>query len=387
MKILRLGLVSAVAASLGGCNMIVLNPFGDVALRQRDLLVQSTVLMLLIIVPVIVLTLVIAWRYRAANREARYEPDWDHSAQLELLIWGGPLLIIICLGAITWMGTHLLDPYRPTDRIDAARPGTGGVKPLEIQVVALDWKWLFIYPEQNVAAVNELALPVDRPVRFTLTSSTVMNAFYVPALAGMIYTMPSMQTQLHAVLNTPGDFAGLSSNYSGAGFSKMRFAVRGVDEAGFAGWIAKAKAGTGGDLTRAAYTTLEAPSEGDAVRYYSSVDDTLFHAIVNLCVRPGKMCLDEMMMTDARGGLGREGIGLTLPPDRDNRLSSRPTLFGSMPTDVASICSLDEVRRRGVPLALPINLSPITGYGLPVPGSSAKRSREATNDIPPQNRF
>jgi cytochrome o ubiquinol oxidase subunit 2 len=155
-------------ASLAGCDMVLLHPSGYVAAQQGQLIVISTLLMLLIIVPVIVLTLVFAWRYRARNTAAPYTPEWDHSIQLELLIWSAPLLIIIALGALTWIGTHTLDPYRPLTRIDATRPVPDKTKPLNIEVVALDWKWLFIYPDLDIAVVNELAAPV--PIRFKITS-------------------------------------------------------------------------------------------------------------------------------------------------------------------------------------------------------------------------
>jgi cytochrome o ubiquinol oxidase subunit II len=246
---------------LAGCNWEVLAPAGDIAAQQRNLLVIATLLMLVIIVPVIVATLVFAWRYRAANRKAQYEPDWDHSTQLELLIWAAPLLIIICLGAITWSGTHLLDPYRPLGRITRGEPVPAHAQPLRVEVVAMDWKWLFIYPGQGVAAVNELVLPVNRPVELHITASSVMNAFYAPSLAGMIYAMPAMETRLHAVLNFPGEYDGFSANYSGAGFSGMRFKMRGVSEAEFATYIESVKA-AGGNLDRAAYLALGLPGAG-----------------------------------------------------------------------------------------------------------------------------
>ncbi len=203
MSPLRVLALLPVLAALGGCNLVVMAPSGDIAAQQRDLIVISTVLMLLIIVPVMALTVFFAWRYRASNKEATYKPDWNHSTGLELVIWAAPLLIIIALGALTWMGTHLLDPYRKLDRIAAGQPVPATTKPLEVEVVALDWKWLFIYPEQGIATVNELAAPVDRPIHFKLTSSSVMNSFYIPALAGQIYAMPAMQTRLHAVINRP----------------------------------------------------------------------------------------------------------------------------------------------------------------------------------------
>ena len=222
-RLLRFSMLLPLAAMLSGCDWVVLNPAGDVARQQADLVVISTVLMLLIIVPVMALTVWFAWHYRASNKAARYEPEWNHSTQLELVIWSAPLLIIIALGALTWVGTHLLDPYRSLARIDKERPLHPEAEPMEVNVVALDWKWLFIYPEQGIATVNELVLPVDRPVRFRITASSVMNSFYAPALAGQIYAMPGMETKLHAVLNKPGNFTGFSANYSGAGFSGMRW--------------------------------------------------------------------------------------------------------------------------------------------------------------------
>ena len=175
----------ALSELLAGCKMIVMNPAGDVAVQQRNLIVASTVLMLLVVVPVIALTFLFAWRYRASNTEATYDPDFHHSTQLEVVIWTVPLLIIIALGAMTWISTHTLDPFRPLSRLGPNRPVPAGVKPLEVQAVALDWKWLFIYPEQGIATVNEMAAPVDRPISFRITSSSVWNTFYVPALAGM----------------------------------------------------------------------------------------------------------------------------------------------------------------------------------------------------------
>ncbi len=293
------------AGLLAGCNLVVMQPSGDVALQQRNLVLASTGLMLLIIVPVIALTLFFAWRYRASNEAATYDADWHHSTQLELLIWTAPLLIIIALGALTWISTHTLDPFRPLSRIEAGRPVQPNTKPLEVQVVALDWKWLFFYPEYGIATVNELAAPVDRPIAFSITASTVMNAFYVPALAGMIYAMPGMETKLHGVINKAGVYDGLSSHYSGAGFSYMTFKFHGLSRSDFDQWVAKAK-GTGTDLSREAYLDLEKPSERVAVRYYKSVADGLFGSILNMCAVPGKMCMSEMMHIDASGGAGKD---------------------------------------------------------------------------------
>ncbi|MCR6686781.1 ubiquinol oxidase subunit II [Pseudoxanthomonas sp.] len=300
----RLSAAAGLALSLAGCNTILLNAPGDIARQQGNLIVVATVLMLLIIVPVIALTLFFAWRYRASNKEATYKPDWDHSVQLELVIWAAPLLIIIALGAVTWISTHTLDPYRPLDRIAEGRPVPEGVEPLVVEVVALDWKWLFFYPEQGIATVNELAAPVDRPIHFKLTSSTVMNAFYVPALAGMIYTMPGMQTELHAVIGTEGEYEGFSSNYSGAGFSGMRFRFHALDQAGFDTWVNRVR-NSGQSLGRDGYLALEKPSEREPVRHYGNVDSSLYEAVLNRCVDPRRMCMHEMMAIDAGQGAGR----------------------------------------------------------------------------------
>lgn len=329
--------------ALAGCNAVVMNPSGDIARQQADLIVQSTLLMLLIIVPVIVLTLLFAWRYRAANREAVYQPDWDHSTKLELVIWGAPLLIIIALGAITWLSTHQLDPYRPLSRLSENRPVLSSDKTLEVQVVALDWKWLFIYPEQGIATVNELAAPVNRPIRFRMTSSTVMNSLFIPALAGQIYAMPGMQTQLHAVINEPGVYEGFSANYSGGGFSQMRFKFHGVSEADFEAWVSQAKQ-SGAVLDRAAYLQLERPSIADPVKRFGGVERELFTAAVNRCVDAGRMCMGEMMAIDAAGGGGKVGLA---------NLARQPWREGEALV-VAGQCTPTDIEGRGASVLRPV---------------------------------
>lgn len=319
-RLLQVTALLVVAGLLSGCDLLLLDPAGDIAARQGDLIVVATLLMLIVIVPVIALTFWFAWRYRASNRSATYMPDWDHSTQLELVIWGVPLLIIIALGAVTWISTHLLDPYRPLDRIAAGRPVPADVKPLEIQVVALDWKWLFVYPEQGIASVNEVAVPVDRPVRFRITASSVMNTFYVPALAGMIYGMPGMESNLNAVINAPGEYEGFSANYSGAGFSHMRFRFHGLADADFERWVERVR-GSDGALTRAAYLDLEKPSKRDPVRHFARVDAGLYEAILNRCVDTERLCMNQMMAIDAEGGLGLDGLNaLAMPRRGDPRL-------------------------------------------------------------------
>ncbi|MBZ9799017.1 ubiquinol oxidase subunit II [Mesorhizobium sp. ES1-4] len=372
-------LLLPLAGLLTGCDMVVLAPAGDVAAQQRDLLVVSTVLMLIIIVPVMALTVFFAWRYRQSNASATYAPDWDHSTKLELVIWAAPLLIIICLGALTWLGTHLLDPYRRIGRIEPGQPVTQLHKPLRVEVVALDWKWLFIYPDYGIASVNELAAPVNQPIDFRITSSAVMNSFYIPALAGQIYAMPAMETKLHAVINRPGTYSGFSANYSGAGFSGMRFAFHGLSDQAFDQWVAQARTASAA-LSRDSYLELEKPSENEPVRHYASVDPDLYGAILNLCVERGKMCMNEMMSIDAKGGLGLAGIRNTLPLQYD-KLARRGAVFGNDPSYVASICTAEEAAAAAraasdaTPADWPMkNLSPLRGAGLLRPGAESRRA-------------
>lgn len=376
----------SLTGALSACNTIVLDPAGDVAKQQGDLIVISTVLMLIIIVPVMALTVFFAWRYRASNKEAPYEPDWDHSTKLELVIWTAPLLIIICLGALTWVATHLLDPYRAIGRIDNATPVAREAKPLEIEVVALDWKWLFIYPEQGIATVNELVLPTGRPLQFKITASSVMNSFYVPAMAGQIYAMPGMETRLHAVMNRPGEFVGFSANYSGAGFSDMRFAAHSVSPSRFAEWAGEVKAASKGSaqtLDRAAYLELEKPSERVPVIRYASVEHDLYSAILDMCVEPGKMCMSEMMAIDARGGLGKAGIQNVqmLAYDKYGRQAS---LEANLNPDIAAqrelawvraLCRQDPGSAPDNTVDAPADQRSLTGAGLSAPRSVALEGR------------
>ncbi|HUX26298.1 MAG TPA: ubiquinol oxidase subunit II [Burkholderiales bacterium] len=289
------------ALMLGGCNMVLLHPAGAVAMRQSNMMIASVVLMLLIIVPVLIAIAVVAWRYRAAAKSAAYDPEWEHSTKLELVVWAAPLLIVIALGAMTWIGTHQLDPYRPVSSADYRNAVSENAKPLRVDVVSLDWKWLFFYPDYGIATVNQMAAPVNVPIEFRLTSTTMMNSFFVPALVGQIYTMPGMQTQLHAVINKPGDYKGFSANYSGSGFTDMRFRFLGMSDADFKQWVAQIKAG-GGDLDRAAYEELAQPSRAEPVHRYASYEHDLYTRILNRCVDPKQMCMGRMMAIDAAGG-------------------------------------------------------------------------------------
>ena len=220
-------------AALSGCGG-VLSPAGPVAADDRTILVTSLVIMLGIVVPTALATIAFAWWFRAGNARARRLPDWAYSGKIELVVWSVPLLVIMFLGGITYVGSHRLDPYRPL---------ASDARPLEIEVVALDWKWLFIYPDRKVAALNELVVPAGVPLSFHITSATVMTAFFVPQLGSMIYAMNGMETRLHLQADAPGTFRGMASHYSGAGFADMDFAVKAVPQADFDAWVAQAAAG------------------------------------------------------------------------------------------------------------------------------------------------
>jgi len=310
---------------LSACERAVLNPAGDVARQQRDIIYISTALMLLIIVPVMILIVVFAWRYRK-GKGATYDPNFDHSTALELVIWSAPLLIIITLGALTWSSTHLLDPFRPLNRVATDQEATAPVEqPLRVQVVSMDWKWLFIYPEQGIATVNELVLPVGRQVRFDMTSTNMMSTFYAPTMAGMVYVMPGMQSTLHAVLDRPVVGEGLSGNYTGAGFADMRFRLRGVPAGQFSQWVARAK-GSARTLDDSTYLQLAKPSEKVPVAYFASVGGDLYRRILERCVEPGKPCMSDVMRHDMSQGGGnphdvRPGAGM--PPGRQSAPQGR----------------------------------------------------------------
>jgi cytochrome o ubiquinol oxidase subunit 2 len=256
---------------LSGCsNLDILNPKGSVGLAERDLIATSTWAMLIVVVPVIVLTLYFAWRYRASNRNADYRPGWTHSTAIEVAVWTIPTLIILFLAVLTWKSTHELDPYRPLE---------SQVKPINVEVVALDWKWLFIYPDLGIASVNQLAIPVGTPVNFRITSDTVMNSFFIPQLGGQIYAMAGMQTRLHLIADHTGDYAGLAANFSGRGFSDMKFRTLATSPEDFNAWVAKVRASSDRlDMDR--YHAVSEPSEKDPVRYFSTVDPKLFNNII-----------------------------------------------------------------------------------------------------------
>lgn len=264
-------LAPAFALALSGCSGGVLDPQGPVGAGNAKILLNTLGAMLLIVVPTIIAALAFAWWFRAANGRARYRPDFVYSGRIELVVWAIPILIVNFLGGVIWMGAHDLDPYKPL----AAQND-----PLELQVVALDWKWLFIYPDQGIASINELTVPAGVPVHFSLTSASVMNAFFVPQLGSMIAAMPGMVTQLNLKADNAGDFYGLSTQFSGDGFSDMHFTLHAVPAHAFARWIAAAEE-TGPFLDRASYLELLHERQNVQPFTYQSVEPGLFGDIVS----------------------------------------------------------------------------------------------------------
>ena len=256
---------------LGGCNMTLLNPTGQVGLEQRNLIITATLLMLLVVIPVIVMTFLFAWKYRASNTNATYTPKWNHSTKIEIAVWTVPILIIIALGYVTYKSTHALDPYKPLE---------SDVKPITIEVVALDWKWMFIYPEQGIATVNKIVFPAHTPINFKVTSDSVMNSFFIPALGGQIYAMAGMQTKLHLIANQNAEMDGISANYSGAGFTGMKFKAIATSQEDFDAWVSEVKKAPK-QLEQAEYAALAKQSQNNPVELYSSVTPNLFQTIVD----------------------------------------------------------------------------------------------------------
>lgn len=261
---------------LSGCGGGVLDPAGPVGAGDAAILINATFIMLAIVVPTIILAFWVAWRYRASNTKAKYLPHWSYSGRIEAVVWSIPILTIMFLGGLIWIGSHQLDPFRP---LPSKTP------PLEVQVVSLDWKWLFIYPQQGVATVNELVVPAGRPVHFSITSASVFNVFFVPRLGSMIYAMPGMVSHLHLQADRPGRLWGTSAQFSGDGFSDMQFAVRSVPEAEFATWAAGARS-AGPVLDQAAYGQLMQQSERVRPQSYGAVEPHLFHAIATQAIGP-----------------------------------------------------------------------------------------------------
>jgi cytochrome o ubiquinol oxidase subunit 2 len=246
----------------------ILDPKGSVALAERALMLHAVEFMLIVIVPVFFLLFFFAWWYRAGNSRAKYVPDWEHAKMDELIWWAIPFEIVLILGALTWGSTHKLDPRVPL----SAEP------PLVIQVVALEWKWLFIYPEQHIATVNYVRLPAGKSVRFDITADAPMNSFWIPRLGGQIYAMTGMVTNLNLVADEAGSYPGGSANYSGVGFADMKFTAQATSQEDFNSWVSTVR-NAQDTLTLSAYERLEQPSAAK-VSYYADVQPDLFASVV-----------------------------------------------------------------------------------------------------------
>ena len=275
---IRLALVALACVGLSGCDWVLLDSKGMVGLAQRDLILICIGLMLIVVIPAIVLTFVFAWRFRAGNTKAKYTPDWSHSTKVEIVVWGVPLIIIAVLAVIVWKSTHELDPYKPLD--------VAG-EPLHVDVIATDWKWVFVYPDLGIATVNQLNFPANRPLAFNITSNSTMNTFFIPQLGGQIYAMAGMRTQLHLIANEPGQFRGMSGNYSGHGFSNMKFIATASSNEDFERWVAEVRNAPAA-LSFTQFKALAAPSKNAPVQHFSSVEPLLFKKVIDQFIGVGE---------------------------------------------------------------------------------------------------
>jgi cytochrome o ubiquinol oxidase subunit II len=264
------------AAMLAGCNEGVLDPKGPIAIAERQILINSLGIMLAIVIPTILATFAVAYWFRSSNRRAVYQPEFRYSGRLEVLVWSIPAMTVLLVGGVAWIGAHDLDPRK-------AIPGTA--KPVNVQVVSLDWKWLFIYPEQGIASVNHLVVPVGTPISFELTSSGVMNSFFVPQLGSQIYTMAGMSTHLQLQADNTGSFRGLSAQFSGEGFADMHFSVDAVPAQQFEQWVASTR-DSGPTLDVQSYADLAKPSTAVVPFTYRAVAPHLFNGIVMSELQP-----------------------------------------------------------------------------------------------------
>ena len=276
MRYILLAVVLVSAATLGGCTEGVLDPKGPIAAAERQIMFNSLGIMLAIVIPTILATLGVAYWFRSSNKRARYLPDFEYSGRLEMLVWSIPAMTVLLVGGVAWVGSHDLDPRKPI---------VSTIKPVTVQVVSLDWKWLFIYPDQGVATVNQLTIPIGKPVSFELTSSGVMNSFFVPQLGSQIYTMAGMVTRLQLQADLAGTYRGLSAQYSGNGFADMRFNVDAVPAENFSQWV-DATHSAGPVLDTQAYAALAKPSKAVEPFSFGAVAPNLFNGILTAGMRP-----------------------------------------------------------------------------------------------------
>jgi cytochrome o ubiquinol oxidase subunit II len=266
---IKASFLSSAAFALSGCDLGILDPKGPVGRGDSAILIDALLIMLVIAIPTILVAYWMAWRYRASNTKATYRPEWAYSGRIEAVVWSIPTLTIMFLGGVIWFGCYRLDPFNPLP---------SKTSPLEVQVVALDWKWLFIYPGENIATVNKLTIPAGKSVHFSITSASVFNTFFIPQLGSMVYAMPGMISQLYLQADQPGTFMGESAHFSGDGFSDMNFQVRSVTDQDFATWVKQIQA-NGPELNRASYDALARQSQNVKPYGYKAIDSSLFHEI------------------------------------------------------------------------------------------------------------
>ena len=270
-KSLITGITLGATALLCGCSdMVLFNPKGPIGDSEKFVITAAFLLMLIVVIPVIIMTFWFAWKYRAANTHATYAPKWSHSPRIEWTIWLVPIAIVTALGILAWSRTYHLDPYKP---IQAA------AAPVRIEAVSLDWKWLFIYPDQDIATLNRIVFPANVPLNFRITSDTVMTSFFIPQLGSQIYAMAGMQTRLHLMAHEPGTYAGQNQQFSGSGYADMNFEATATSAEGFSEWVQEVKQAPG-KLDRAGYEAIRKPSSSAPVTYFSSVEADLFDHVL-----------------------------------------------------------------------------------------------------------
>lgn len=279
-----LAVLALFAHFINGADMALFNTKGYVGDRERNLIIFTMLLSLVVIIPVFTLLFVFAWKYRESRPRGKYTPDNDHNTIAEFIWWGIPCCLILLVGTIAWNSSHTLDPYRPL---------ASDKKPISVEVIALDWKWLFIYPEQNIASVNLLEFPTNRPVNFTITSDAPMNSFWIPSLGGQIYAMSGMSTKLHLEAHTPGEYKGLSANISGEGFAGMKFIAKATSEDEFAQWVKQVKQ-TNTPLSHSVYDTLAKPSTNNPPSFYSSVVPDLYDTVIMKYMAPAATSTSDL---------------------------------------------------------------------------------------------
>lgn len=326
---LSLGATALLLLPLAGCKLELVDPKGSVGEQEKQLILIALGVMLLVVIPVIVLTLVFAWRYRETNVQAKYSPKWSHSTAIEVVVWTIPVVIVVSLAVIIWKTTHALDPYKPLE---------SDVKPVRVEVVALNWKWLFIYPDYQVATVNQLTLPVGTPVEFKLTAESLMNSFFIPQLGSMVYAMSGMQTKLHLIADHTGTYAGMSAAYSGPGFSDMHFDTTVVSHADFDQWVQAAQRAPH-TLDEKTLALLEQPGTSVPVALYANVTPGLFDGIVGKYMGQG----------DMKGMAGMPGMSASAGRPRDARRLAGPAL-----DDVLNVanCRVDTLASATPPLTV-----------------------------------